>query len=272
MDLDPLRAITVLESESGPSWEWAEVRVTRGGQGWCLRHRADAGVSDGALRRLGVAELLEWADVGEDGRFRPLRGAPTLRRGWFCEVWDLRQLEDALNRLYPGSVADWWAAREPLPPATHLRDYVGRQTGMYRAAQRLSPAGAGAAVRACCHEAFCLKRRLWCADGAMEDAEAVKSRIPCLEPCAVMLEMARRAAKLEGGPVWNVAVAEEDRDVLLAALEAASGGVGGGQAGREGDLADPGNPRRIRLLLERLRWELNQKGASASDAQTTIPA
>ena len=263
MTIDPQRAIRELESRGGASWLWGQVRVEPVETGgWQLRHGSDDLTGWDLLKRISVEELLEWGDVDQNGAFRPLRSAPTLRRGWWCGVSDIGHLEDALNRLYPGSVADWWALEEQgETAATSFRDFAGRQTGMYRSAQLLSPAGAEAFARACCDSAPCLKRRIWKVD-SLGPAHGTGG-IPCLEPCAVALEMARQAAKLERGPMVTLTIPEPELRVLAIALEAAiSGKLKAGEAPNEGRLDDPHNTRRIKLLLERIQPEL----ARVSDA------
>ncbi len=262
MGFEPLMAIRELAELGGASWDWAQVHVERRADGWLLRHSADPGRDLATLRPLGLDELHDWADVAEGGAFRPLRSAPSLRAGWSCPVSDLGALETALDRLYPGSVADWWALRQDPDVGTTFREYVGRQTGIYRGAQKLGESAAMAAIRACCHARFCSKRRMWRVDSMGADAPETKSRIPCLEPCAVALEMARRAAKLDSGPVVNLAIPQDELATLVAALEQAAGRRE--EAVREGDLGAATNPRRFQLLLERIRPEwVSIAGASA---------
>jgi hypothetical protein len=83
------------------------------------------------------------------------------------------------------------------------------------------------------------------------DAADAKSVIPCLEPCSVLLELARKAARIEQEEELHVAIAPDDSATILASLEAA---VANPDASvREGDLSAANNPRRVRLTLEKLR-------------------
>jgi hypothetical protein len=100
--------------------------------------------------------------------------------------------------LYPGAVADWFATQAAQPPVTSYREFTSRQTGMYRITTHLDDAAVAAVIHACCHKDFCLKRRLWTVEGAAPDAADAKSLIPCLEPCAILLEAARKAARAAG--------------------------------------------------------------------------
>ncbi len=210
---------------------FGQIVVRRLERGFELRHLADRAAAPAALATLNGTELRTWAQSAADGAFRPLKSAPNLRAGWRAVAADGAALELLLHYVYPGTVADWFAAQSPPPPLTSYRQFTARQTGMYRVATQLSDAVAGAAIRACCHVDFCLKRRLWSVDGLEPDTAGQKSVIPCLEPCALMLEFARTVARLE----QQTAPTDEE-----AAVEAA-----------ESNFDAPNNPRRVRFVLER---------------------
>ena len=174
----------------------AEVRVRRREAGFELRHRADAAVADAALNLVSVIALRELANHTAAGEYRPLKATPNLRGGWRCVARSEAELELALQHLYPGALADWFAAQQPAPPVTSYRDFTTRQTGMYRITTMLDDAQATRVTLAGCDAALCLKRRLWTVPGLAPDEAAAKSIIPCLEPCAVLLESARKAVRL----------------------------------------------------------------------------
>jgi hypothetical protein len=218
---------------------FGEVLVRRAGQGFELRHVADRDAGAEGIEVLTVNGLRALAQFTTSGAFRPLKSAPSLRRGWRAAVADQNALELAVNHLYPGAVADWFAARVNPPPVTSYRQFTARQTGMYRITTMLSDSLAAAAIRACCHADFCLKRRLWSVEGLAPDAPEQKNAIPCLEPCAILLEFARKVARLEQdekGPVLPPPVA----DMNIA----------------ETDFDAPNNPRRVRFALEKQRVAL----------------
>jgi hypothetical protein len=121
---------------------------------------------------------------------------------------------------------------------------------MYRATQLLDDAQAARVAAACCHRDFCLKRRLWTVGALPADAAADKSLIPCLEPCAVLLEFARKALRLEQEEKVRCDLAGSEVASLAAALETAIRHADA--TAREADFNAPGNPRRLRLLLEKL--------------------
>jgi hypothetical protein len=117
-------------------------------------------------------------------------------------------------------------------------------------AATLDDGEAAAVARACCDRRFCLKQRLWTSPGLAPDSAAEKSAIPCLEPCALLIETARQAGLLEQARRGEFGLGAEEVETARIALAAALGEAA--PAVREGDLGSPANPRRMRLLLERL--------------------
>jgi len=227
MNPDVRAFLAVLDTEI----VFGQVVMRRSGRGFDLRHQADRDAATEALQILKGTELRTWAQWAAGGAFRPLKSAPNLRAGWRAFAEDAAALELLLHYLYPGALADWFAAQSASPPVTSYRQFTARQTGMYRVTTLLNDALAAAAIRACCHVDFCLKRRLWTVDGLAPDPAGQKSVIPCLEPCALMLEFARKVARLEqnaappsGEPLAEVA---------------------------ESDFDAPNNPRRVRFVLEK---------------------
>lgn len=200
-------ALKCFLAETGAETTFAQVSLRRAAAGWELRHVSDCDCAVDTLRPVAPDGLRAVAQFTANSEFRPLKAAPNLPRGWRCLTPDAAALETALNQLYPGALADWFAARTPPPPVTHFRAFTNRQSGMYRIAQTLTDAQAAGVIRATCPAQLCLKRRLWTVEGLSPDPAAQKSLIPCLEPCALLLEAARKAARLEqqqGAPTGSV--------------------------------------------------------------------
>jgi hypothetical protein len=210
---------------------FGQVVVRRLERGFELRHLSDRAAASNSLSTLNGTALRNWAQSTASDAFRPLKSAPNLRAGWRAVAADGQALDLLLHYVYPGAVADWFAAQSPHPPITSYRQFTTRQTGMYRITTMLADAIAGAAIRACCDADFCLKRRLWTVDGLAPDEAGPKSIIPCLEPCALMLEFARKVARLEQN-----AAPPSTEPVADAA---------------ESDFDAPNNPRRTRFVLEK---------------------
>lgn len=233
-------------AQIGDELIFAQVFIHRVGRGYELRHEADCAHPAEQLRLVPVAELRALAQFTATAAFRPLKSAPNLQTGWRASPASNAELEAALNHLYPGALADWFAAQQRPVPVTHFREFTERQTGMYRITAMLDDLQAAQVARACCRRRFCLKRRLWTVAGLELDAAEEKSIIPCLEPCALLLEFARKAMRLEqdGKAPANPDAQEVER--LRAALDAPTG------AERETDFDSPTNPRRLQLALEKL--------------------
>ena len=224
---------------------FAQVVIRREHNGFELRHVDDRAKPAGELKLLTVADARELAQFTGAGAFRPLKSSPNLRRGWRLIVPAAIDLEAALNRIYPGGLADWYAVRtSSQPPVTNYRDFTGRQTGMYRITTMLSDAQAAEVIRAGCHRRFCLKQRLWTVHGLGPDKLEEKSLLPCLEPCPVLLEFARKAVRIQQ---------EERTQVQLTPSEVEAALARPNPDLREADFESPDNPRRQQLLLEKLK-------------------
>ena len=243
-------ALAAFMRHVGDELRLAEVQIRRTGPGFDLRHVADAAVPSDSLRTLEPSELRDWAQVNETGAFRPNKTAPGLRRGWCCRTMGPEDLETALDGLYPGAVADWYAVAQGTAVVTSFREFAGRQTGMYRATGQMTDAQASSAIRAGCDARCCLRQRHWTVDGLAPDEPGTRSEIPCLEPCALWLEFARRAVRLEQEERvaigWGAGELASLEAAVALALEHPDPTV------REGDTSAPANPRRLLLLRNRL--------------------
>ena len=217
----------------------AQVLIRRVGNEFELRHVDDRECDSENLR-----SVRELAQFTASGAFRPLKSAPSLQTGWRFLARDERQFEFALNTLYPGAIADWFAAKFSRATPTNYREFTNRQTGMYRITAMLTDALAAPVIRACCHKKFCLKQRIWSVDGLETDSITEKSLIPCLEPCAILLEFARKAMRLEQ---------QAERAAELHSAENLSTEQDAEPQGeiREADFENPQNPRRLQLLREK---------------------
>ena len=243
--------ITALVRQLGADWVFAQVSVRRSGASWELRHVADTARSAGELRSTSIDQLRALAQNTSNGSFPPLKSAPDLATGWRACASSETDLADALDQLYPGAVADWFALKFGSAQPTHYRDYTARQTGMYRVTAMLSDEQAAKVIRAACSSQFCLKQRLWTVDGLPTDPEGDgRSMIPCLEPCAMLLEFARKAGRVEQEESCAAQVAPSDVESLKQCIQASLGRAM--EEGKIGDVGSPMNPRRLVLLLEKL--------------------
>lgn len=137
------------------------------------------------------AALREWARTDGRGRYRPLPGALTLRRGWQarCRPAELPAL---LDEVYPLARRH----EEQLDAGTlrvvGLDAVLARQAGRYAVATDLDAAGRAAASATLC--GGCVKAPLWRGDAPAND------QIPCPEPCSVLVSLCREAALWQREP------------------------------------------------------------------------
>lgn len=238
-----------------PERIWCEVLIQSTGSEFTLRHAADRNTPNNLLKRITIPEVRNLAMFNAVGQFRPLRSSPDLARGWVLSCPSANDLWRALQELYPGSIPDWFAAQSGASP-TNYREFTNRQTGMYRISSMLSDAQAAQVTRAACHPRFCLKQRLWTVPGLAPDSAATKSYIACLEPCAVLLELARKATRIEQEDKLSVQLSRSELESFLAATEMVLSTALAAE--RVGNIASPVNPRRLQLLLEKFKEEAGE--------------
>jgi sirohydrochlorin cobaltochelatase len=142
--------------------------------GFELRHRRDAGRAGlERFHRPADARIIAMND--EAGNFRPLKSAPTLRRGWLLVLADLTSLRLALDFFYPAALGAWLALREGRLRVTSLRETLSRQTGMYRVTGKISTAQADElAGEKCASSGGCLRTILW----RIEDGGSAPASLP----------------------------------------------------------------------------------------------
>ncbi len=233
---------------------FGQVRIRSEDSRFVLCHDADSLKNPEQLKAVDPTALRTLSQNTAVGAYRPIKAAPDLIDGWRFVASGANALGEALDRLYPGAIADWFALQSDDPPITHYRQYTNRQTGMYRITTMLDDAQAAGMIRACCDARFCLKRRHWTVDGLAADPPETKSLIPCLEPCAVLLEFARRTVRMNQEPKSNLELSKSELATIAEALESSSESPTPGD--RVADFNSPRNPRRVQLLKERISQAL----------------
>jgi len=174
---------------------------------WSLRHVEDRGVS--GLQVLttpsGAREIARY-DV--EGKFRPLKTAPSLKRGWILQLGSTDEVRLALEFFYPSAIGMLYQARSGRLQVTSLRETLGRQTGMYRVTQKTTDRQAEAVIRETCNSrSGCLRRLLWTIDEAglrvfeppKTTLEAEPGEVPlvCREACNLLVAACRKKVKAE---------------------------------------------------------------------------
>ncbi|MEF8812466.1 MAG: DR2241 family protein [Halovenus sp.] len=243
----------------GLTREWGQlsIRATRDSRGhrqYDLRHREDAGVAPEALDTyedpLAARELVKHDD---DGRYRPLKTAPTLPTGWVYPSLSADELLETVGFVYPATVENWHREREGGLDVTHWTDCAERQTGIYDIIEELPREAVDWVAEACCADSECLKRREWQYDEdddlAVDGGDGV---FPCREPCSLVTAAARK---------WTTLESEEPREYTLELtlseknqLEELVDAVADGRVDdiREADVYEGANRYRVRYLRAKL--------------------
>jgi len=143
------------------------VRKTSAG-GFALSHRDEEAADQLKIFRA-PEDALEIAKYDDAGNYRPLKTAPKLRHGWRLDLETLEDLRRALDYFYPGRLAMFAAWKSDKLQITPLRETLERQSGMYRAAARISDSQINDVVADFCRSnGGCLRTILW-----KRDAEEV---------------------------------------------------------------------------------------------------
>jgi hypothetical protein len=138
-----------------------QILIQKTDDGFALSHREDETRNDLQTRR-NAEEALEIAKYDDAGGYRPLKTAPNVRHGWRLRLKTLGEVKRALDYFYPGRLAVFAAWKTDQLRTTNLRDTLGRQSGMYRAAAKISDAQIDNLVADFCRsEGGCLRTILW---------------------------------------------------------------------------------------------------------------
>jgi len=163
----------------------------REGVGFVLLHRDDASLNQ--LQTFRSAEdAINIAKYDQAGKYRPLKTAPNLRRGWRLELAKVEELKRALDYFYPGRLAVFAEWKTGQLKTTPLRETLDRQSGMYRVAAKISDAQIDDVVAGFCRSnGGCLRTILWTRDqsGAIATTKLLKEKFdPGVDQAATQLE------------------------------------------------------------------------------------
>jgi len=147
----------------------------REGAGFVLLHRDDESLDQ--LQTYQDAEnAIEIAKYDDAGHYRPLKTAPNLRHGWRLELATAEELRRALDYFYPSRLAVFAAWKKGCLKTTALRETLDRQSGMYRAAAKISDPQINDLVADFCRsDSGCLRTILWKRD---RDGVIASTKLP----------------------------------------------------------------------------------------------
>jgi sirohydrochlorin cobaltochelatase len=154
-----------------------------------------------------ATEARELAKYDGAGNFRPLKSAPTLKRGWSLHLSTAAQVRHALDYFYPAAVANWtrWQRGFGAHQVVALRDLLNRQTGMYRVTGLITDDEAQQLVANTCQPG-CSRKILWplaknlplnAVAPEKTSVETMPNNIPllCCEACNILVAEARTVVK-----------------------------------------------------------------------------
>lgn len=191
---------------AGGGREIGEIHLEPVAEGFILSHRDDANRAD-VIAFVGAEAARDLAHFDEHGKFRPLKTAPNLRRGWKLHLADIGELRRALDYFYPAMLGLWLSHQRGRLVAVPLRDTLARQTGMYAVTKKITDAQAQTMIASFCRsDGGCLKRILWPiapglpvtslpAEKFRADAEAGALPLLCHEACNLLVAQARQVVK-----------------------------------------------------------------------------
>ncbi|ELY57076.1 hypothetical protein C491_11233 [Natronococcus amylolyticus DSM 10524] len=243
--------------EDGIVREWGQLRITvelvDGGEGerrYELRHVDDADRAREELeRREDPRDARELSTYDGDGRYRPLKTAPTLRSGWVFPELSGRALVEAVDFFYPATIANWHRERRGELDVDHWLETAERQTGIYDVIDELPREAVDWMAEACCVDSQCLRRREWeHEEGDELEPEGGDGPFPCREPCSLVVAAARKWAILESEDerTYELELTTSELNQLAELIDA----VADGRIDeiREADVNDGANRYRARYL------------------------
>ncbi len=184
-----------------------QVAIIPNASSYRLLHRDDLTNSSALTQHRGSIAARDIAFTDEHNAFRPLKTAPTLRRGWELHLDTLADLILALDHLYPAALGMAMHHQRGSLESVPLRTTLARQTGMYRRTNTILDDQAMSMVgKVCATATKCQRRILWplTPDQPLTDAAAEKATVQhasneipllCCEACTHIVGEARKIAK-----------------------------------------------------------------------------
>jgi sirohydrochlorin cobaltochelatase len=184
-------------------WSIGEVVVT---SDCTMRHHLDKSHDAATLSVMTWPEDARGiAQYDSNGKYRPLKTAPNLRRGWFLKLESAKDVRAALDFIYPAALGMYLSALRGQITPVPFRETLGRQTGMYRITQLTRDDQADELILSACNsENGCLRSLVWdLAPGRPQplttplDVTWPTDTIPllCIEACNLLVAACRPLGK-----------------------------------------------------------------------------
>ncbi len=243
-------------SEGGLTRLWGELSITttldrdEAQRRYSIRHENDTNTDRAELAvyddPLAAREIAKHDD---DGHYRPLKTAPTLRTGWLFADLSGHELLRTIDFLYPATVHNWYLERHGELDVSHWRETAQRQTGIYDLIEELGGDQLEWLTEACCVDSQCLKRRQWDeSDDEPLDTPRGDGVFPCREPCSLVIAVARKLTLLEREQPreYTFELTPSEKEQLETLIDAVA--EGRTEEIREADTDDGANRYRARYL------------------------
>ena len=243
----------------GITTEWGQLRITaslgaKGRRRYAVRHVDDAETpADQLVTYEEPSAARKLATEDDDGRYRPLKTAPSLRTGWQFQALDAAELVETVDLFYPATVANWHREREKTLDICHWHETVERQTGIYGVVETWDRGDGHEHVEwvaeTHCTDEECLKRRQWeYDDGTALDTDGGDGSFPCREPCSLVISAARKYTRLdaEESQTYELELTPSEKRQLEELIDAVADGRT--ESIREADFDEGANRFRTRFL------------------------
>ncbi len=190
------------------SFTLGQIKVTPKDGKWLLHHVEDEGQEGFLAIDMTPVAARKIAMLDAAGNFRAIKTAPTLKRGWLLVLNTEAQLRLALDFFYPAALGFCDHHQNGTLKPVHLRETMGRQTGMYRFANTIKDEQAQQMVACECDaKTKCLRRITWQLTEAQPLTELTAEKLPptdptpteipllCVEACTHLVSSAREIAR-----------------------------------------------------------------------------
>jgi len=204
---DRIHDLLALLLEQPDGFQIGQISVT---PGFLLHHIDDAGQIGGLENHTSAEKARELCLYDAEGKFRPLKSAPNLPRGWLLTLSDLGQVRLALDYFYPAALGMWLDYLRGRLQPTDWRETVNRQTGMYRIVGKITDDQSDELIRkACDPTSGCLRTMLWKISPELPgprtshpDADPSQRQVPvlCREACNILVAEGRKVVKAAQPP------------------------------------------------------------------------
>ena len=178
-------------SEKSP---WGELVILKDGDyTFEIRHSVNELSASTMLKTYAVDDTWHIAKWSSHSDYRALKSRPDLQSGWIIRQVSATELIRALDYFYPASIDNWYRSKHGQLTVTQFKQTASRQSGFYRKTREITRDELRILVERCCRANTCLKSNRWFEPERLENTET--ERLLCSEPCAVLMEEARKMVK-----------------------------------------------------------------------------